>query len=284
MGLSVTFVSGPRRSGKSTIIETLLLGLYKRPPHYLRLASLAGDKRPPPADFKPDVRCAVRSARWLNYDENVIYEVLPEALHRIHRCDRYGAVVIEADADPHLRHVYPYDHRVFILPAPTSPAEVFRTPDEAADALRHVLDDTATFAREIYGMLDGDPSSIGGFPASSDGDPSSRSREPRPPWTLHQMYGFLNSPLGEELATRIQFKPDYHGLVESDLVLVNMGVGGISPGVDECARRIELVLARLRGPAARKNLLFCCDPLDPKDPLRRKLAKTLKELIHNPER
>jgi len=283
MGLSVTFVSGPRRCGKSRVIETLLLGLYKRPPHYLRLASLAGDKHPPPADFKPAGPCAVRSARWLNYDENVIYEVLPEALHRIHRCDRYGTVIIEADADPHLRHVYPYDRRLFILPAPSSPAEVFRTPSEAAEALRHVLDDTATFAREIYGMLDGDPSSSDGSPPAAHGDRPGRCREPRAPWTLPQMYGLLNSPLGEELATRIQFKPDYHGLVESDLVLINMGVGGMSPGVDECARRIELVLARLRGPAARKNLLFCCDPLDPRDPLRRKLAKALRDLLRAPD-
>jgi len=272
MGLTVTFVSGPRRSGKSTVIQAMLDEPCKRQPHYLRLAAVPGDKRPPPADVKPPGKCAVRSARWLDYDEDLIFEVLPEALTRIHKRDRNGAVLIEADADPHLRNAYPYDQRVFVMPAPRSLNEVFRTVQQAAQALRHVLDDTAAFASEIYGMLDGSP--VG------DDD----EHEERPAFTVSQMRGFLNSPLGDELATRIQFQPAYHGLVESDVVLINTGVGGMSPMVNECVHRIERLLARLRGPSARKSVVFCCDPLDPKDPLRKKLFKTLKMLLQDKDR
>ena len=268
MGLTVTFVSGPRRSGKSTIIQMMLDELYKKPPHYLRLAAAEGDKRQPPPDVKPAGNCGVHSARWLNYDAERIFEVLPEALTRIHCDDRNGSVLIEADADPNLRHVYPYDRRVFVMRAPESLSEVFRTVREAAEALRGVLDDTAAFAQEIYGMLDEGPL-----------DDAEGQREARPEFTLSQWRGFLNSPLGEELATRIQFQPAYHGLVESDAVVINTGVGGASATVDGCVHRLEKLLARLRGPSARKNVIFCCDPLDPKDPLRAKMLKRLAALV-----
>jgi hypothetical protein len=271
MGLIVTFVSGPRHAGKSTVIEALLTDLYKAPPHYLRLAQIDGDKKPPPRAASPPKQCGVGSARWLNYDRDLIFEVLPEALTRIHRQDRYGRVIIEADADPHLRHAYPYDRRIFVMPAPRSLREVFRSVREAATALQEVLDDTASFAREIYGMLDGD---------SADDE----GHEQRPEFTVRQLRGFLNSPLGDELATRIQFQPSYHGLVESDLVLINIGVGGTSSVVDECVRRIERVLARLRGQSARKQVVFCCDPVDPQDPLRKKLIKALKNLHRDQDR
>ncbi len=268
MGLSVTFVSGPRRSGKSTIIQMMLDELYRQPPHYLRLAALNGDKHRPPPDVATARDCGVRSARWLNYDQDRIFEILPEALTRIHRTDRCGSVLIEADADPNLRHVYPYDHRFFVMRAPESLCEVFRTPAQAAEALRGVLDDTTAFAREIYGMLgDGPP------------DEPESGREARAAFTPSQMCGFLHSPLGEELATRIQFQPAYHGLVESDAVVINTGVGGTSEVVDDCASRLETLLARLRGAAARKNAIFCCDPQDRKDPLRKKLLKQLLHLI-----
>ena len=270
MGLTVTFVSGPRRSGKSTIIQMMLDELYRKPPHYLRLAAIDGDKVQPPPDATPAMDCGVGSARWLNYDEERIFEVLPEALTRIHRADRYGSVLIEADADPHLRHVYPYDRRVFVMGGPESLSDVFRTVRQAAEALHDVLDDTATFAREIYGMLDGEPLS------EADSE-----REARPELTLSQMRGFLNSPLGEELATRIQFQPAYHGLVESDVVLINTGVGGASEVVDQCVHRLERLLARLRGPSARKSIIYCCDPMDLRDPLRKKVLKRLKELIRS---
>ncbi len=273
MGLTVTFVSGPRRSGKSTIIQMMLDELYGKPPHYLRLAAADGDKRQPPPNAKPATKCGVHTARWLNYDQDHVFEVLPEALTSIHQQDRQGSVLIEADADPHLRNVYPYDRRVFVMRAPVTLSEVFRSVRQAAAALEGVLDDTASFAHEIYGMLDD----------TAFGDADSQ-HEDRPEFTLRQMQGFLNSPLGEELATRIQFQPAYHGLVESDAVIINTGVGGTSEVVDECVKRLERLLARVRGPSARKDVIFCCDPLDSSDPLRAKVLERLKNLVTNESR
>jgi len=249
MGLSVTFVSGLRRSGKSAVIQAMVDRLYKRPPHYIRLVQAGSGKSP--AKAKPDKKheeCRVASARWLEYHEDRIFEILPEALNVIHKEDRFGAVVIEGDADAMLRCAYPYDHRVFVMPQPASVQEVFRDPKEAAKELRRALDDTAAFASEIFGLL-----------AQPQDDPP-EPHEDRPELSGTHMRGFLYSPLGDELATRIQLQQPYHGLVESDIIVVNTAIGEETASTSECLRRIDRLLTRLSGLTDRRGEMFACDP------------------------
>ena len=265
MGLTVAFVSGPSRTGKSTVIRAMLNGLCRRPPHYLRLKATNGSSKAPATIAVRTDGLQVASARWLNYHQDLIFEVLPEALAEIHRRDRYGVVLIEADADPQLRNAYPYDHRVFVMSAPRTMTEVFRSVSQAAQALRGVLDDTTAFVTEIYGLL--------------DEDGVEDEHEPRQPFTTRGLSGFLNSPLGEELATRIQFQPAYHGLAESDLVLINQGLADTSPTTLDCVTRIERLLERLRGPTAAKDVVFCCNLSDSRDPNRQRVLRRLGQLV-----
>lgn len=251
MGLCVTFISGPRRSGKSAVIRLMIDRVWKRPPHYIRLVERGSDKTPPKltpaATTTPThAECGVASAKWIEYNNDRIFEMLPEALAEIHKKDRYGSVVIEADADPNLRHAYPYDHRIFVMPMPATIQEVFRDPSRAAEELRRVLDDTQAFASEIFGL----------FTDPHDDEP----REERPDLTKTSMRGFVYSPLGDELATRIQLTPPYHGLVESDVIIVNNKVGDPTPETAACVRRIERLLERVRGVCNRRGELFLCDP------------------------
>lgn len=266
MGLGVTFVSGPRCSGKSTLIRRMIDRLYSAKPHYLRLVAADSDKRPPKPTGKPIAECGVASARWVDYDAEHVFEVLPDALTAIHRRDRFGSVIIEADADPNLRHAYPYDYRVFIMPTPATVTEVFRDPARAAEELKRVLDDTAAFASEIYGLF------------STNGQDEVDPSEERADMTDSQMRGFLYSPMGDELATRIQLRQPYHGLVESDVIVVNPGVGASGPESTECVRRIEKLLKRISGVTERHNKLFLCDPLDPDTRTCKKLLKALKPM------
>ena len=266
MGLRVTFVSGLRRSGKSAVIRTMIDKLWKKEPHYIRLAETGGDKRPPQQSAKPPPSCGVATARWLEYEADQIFEVLPAALAAIHRQDRYGSVVIEADADPVLRCAYPYDHRVFVMPVPNHVQDVFRDPSHAADELQRVLDDTAAFASEIFGLFAKDE--------EEDVEPS----EDRPDLTETQIRGFLYSPLGDELATRIQLQPPYHGLVESDVIIVNTATGKPGPKTDECLRRVERLLDRLSGCSEQRGKLFHCDPRDHNGKDCKKLLKALKPM------
>ena len=87
MGLSVTFVSGPRRSGKSAVIRTMIDRLWKQEPHYIRLAKTGGDKQPPKPRNKPPPNFGVATARWLEYEADHVFDVLPGALAIIHRRD-----------------------------------------------------------------------------------------------------------------------------------------------------------------------------------------------------
>ena len=89
----------------------------------------------------------------------------------------------------------------------------------------------------------------------------------------------MNSPLGDEIATRILLQPSYHGLLESDVIIVNTAVGGRSSVVDDCVRRLKRVLAHIKGPNSPKHLMFSCDPADPEDPRRAKLFAQLCTLL-----
>ena len=268
MAISVLFVSGPRRAGKSTVIQQVIETCEARSPHYLRLASRNGDKHQPADTPQPLANCGVASAKWISYDEDRVYEFLPTALGEIQHRDGCGLVIIEGDSDPLLRHAYPYDWRVFVMPAPERMSDVFRSAAQAAEAFSAALNDTAAFAGEIYGLVEenGDDFDLG-------------EHDSRTSLTASQVRGLMNTPLGHELATRILLQPSHHGLLDSDILIVNTAVGGTSAVVDGCVRRLEKVLDHLSGPMQSRRLLFACDPADPEDPLRAKLFSRLATLI-----
>lgn len=266
MGLCVTFVSGPKRCGKSALIRTMIDRLWQHRPHYIRLVETKGDKRRPQGAMQPSPKAGVASARLLEYDQERIFEILPAVLTEIHREDRFGSVAVEADSDPSLRCAYPYDHRVFVMPIPSKLDQVFRDPSRAAVELQRVLDDTASFASEIFGLFTEE--------GQSDPDPS----EERPDMTQAQMRNFLYSPLGDELATRIQLQPSYHGLVESDVIVVNTGVGRRSSESDECLLRVKRLLERARSDSEHAAQLFFFDPCVTSARPNKKLLAALKPM------
>ena len=111
----------------------------------------------------------------------------------------------------------------------------------------------------------------------TDVDPS----EDRPDLTDTQMRGFLHSPLGDELATRIQLKQPYHGLVESDVILVNAGAGESGPRTAECLRRIARLLKRVRGESGRRGEMFLCDPRNQNGKVVKRLLAALEPMCRS---
>lgn len=269
MGLSVTFVNGTRSSGKSTIIRAMIDRLWDAEPHYLRLVQAGSGKVAPKVAPERIPPCAIATARWLEYRSDNIFEILSDAMTEIYKKDRYGSVVLEADADPGLRHAYPYDHRLFVMPLPARIDSVFRAPKRAAEEFHRVLDDTAAFASEIFGLFKD--------PAQEDADPS----EDRPELTDTQMRGFVDSPLGDELATRIQLKQPYHGLVESDVIWVNATTGESGPQTAECLRRIERLLERVQGHSGRRARMFLCDPRNQNGKVVKRLFAALEPMCQS---
>ncbi len=265
MGLCVTFVSGVDRSGKSTLVRLVAQQVGKA--HYLRLTHRDDGACPPLKLCDPADKEQYQTSTWIAYDRERVFEILPDALAEIRRQDRHGRVLIEADSDTHLRHAYPYDHRVFVMAAPHELHEVFRTPNQAASAFKEVLNDTAMFASEIFGLFAGD--------SIADVD----AREERPELTASQMRAFLDTPLGDELASRIQLQPAYHGLTESDVVVINAPGAANGPAVQGCVERIEYLLRRIRKGGPLRTHLFACDLLSDTDPNRQRLVESLDRLV-----
>jgi hypothetical protein len=280
-------ISGPRRSGKSTLARFLAEHVLDRPPHYLRL-------QPAPdtytnavlvyqsADNDP-IGQSWSSAHLVSYTLDRLFETIPEGLRTVRRQDRDGFAVIEADAEPSLRHAYPYDYRVFIMSAPSDLYTVFRTPDAAAAALQQVLQDTAAFASEIFGLFDDemfdDNVGVEHYRPARSEHGSETSLE-RLNIAEAQIRHFISSPLGAEIASRIQLQPDYHALVEADVVIVNSKRLGRQRRevLDECVSRLQKLLSRIRQDARRQSVLYWGD-IRENDPTRRKLVQRLKQLL-----
>ncbi len=267
MGLTVTFVSGPRCTGKSALIRGMIDRLWKKEPHYIRLVRAGSGKRPPNTFQKPIPPCGVATARWLEYDAEHVFEVLPEGLTAIHQHDRNGSVVIEAEADPILRHAYPYDHRVFVMAMPAAVSEVFTDPSRAAEEFYRALDDTMAFASGVFGL-----------PADRIQDEVEPSEE-RSPLSDTTIGRILDTPGGEELAARVLLRQGYRALVESDVIVINPAVGERGPEGADCLQRIEQVLRRIRGEPERDGVLFLCDPRESNTKAHRKLDKALRRMF-----
>lgn len=281
-------ISGPSRSGKSTLARFIAGDVLDNPSHYLRLQPAPDMYTNAVLACEDEDRDAVgngwSSAHQVNYTLDRLFETIPEGLRAVRALERDGFAVIEGDAEPALRHAYPYDYRVFIMTAPRDVYTVFRAPEEASDALQQVLQDTAAFASEIFGLFEEDPfeDSVGVEhyrPAAEDYAGGSQVER------LHiaetQIRHFLSSPLGAEIASRIQLQPDYHALVEADVVVVNAKrVRRNRDVLDEVVSRLRKLLTRIRQDARRQSVLYWGD-IREDDAARRKLTQRLRQLLND---
>lgn len=286
MPLTTLMISGPPDGGKSTLARLITTHVMKeRPVHYLRLRQAADGHTnvvlPLERLEPPLLGSRMRSAHEVTYTSERAFETVPDGLREVRTLDRFGFTIIEADGDPALRHAYPYDFRVFVMPPPSELTEVFREPEAAARALHQVMQDTAAFASEIFGLFEGAglDDSTGVFyyrsPASAPSEENLEQLDIRE----SQVNQFLDSPLGAEIASRIQLEPDYHGLVESDVVVVNTGINNRSRVLDECVQRIEKLLARVRHDTRRHSVLYWGDITDMQDPTHGRLLRRLRDLF-----
>lgn len=281
-------ISGPSHSGKSTLARFVAEDVLERSCHYLRLQAAPDTHTNAVLTLDPeeciDIGDSWSSAHRVSYTLDRLFETIPEGLRTVRKIDRDGFAVLEADADPSLRHAYPYDYRVFIMTAPPDVYTVFRGPDEASEALQQVLQDTAAFASEIFGLFEDDPfeDSVGveHYRPSTE-EYVGGGRVERLNIAEAQIRHFLSSPLGAEIASRIQLQPDYHALVEADVVVVNAKRLGRKRAVlEECVSRLQKLLTRIRQDARRQSVLYWGD-IREDDMARRKLTTRLRQLLHD---
>jgi hypothetical protein len=288
MSVRSLLISGPRYSGKTTLSELLAELVLDLPAHYLRLH--------PASDAHTNAVIADALAHgengerlWasrhrVSYTLDRLFETIPDGLRLVRKLDRLGLAVIEADADPALRHAFPYDFRVFVMSAPADIYTVFRTPDAAGAALQQVLQDTAAFASEIFGLFEDEAfdDSLGVEHYRDTHGHSTGQKVEKLNIAEAQIRQFLNSPLGAEIASRIQLQPEYHALVEADVVIVNTGWldRDYREVLDECVARLQKLLTRIRQDARRQSVLYWGD-IREDDNARRKLMQRIRALLAN---
>lgn len=285
MPVETLLISGPSGGGKSALARLIATEVLDRRAHFIRMKAAcdghtnavvpweAAADGAPPGGWE--------SAFAVSYTPERVFETLPDALREVRKIDRYGFAIIEADADPALRHAYPYDYRIFVMPPPSDVHSVFRNTQEATRALQQVMQDTASFASEIFGLFNAacfdDAVGVSHHEAVAV-NPAQPAVE-RLDIAEAQVRGFLSSPLGVEIASRIQLQPEYHAVVESDVVVVNTGLGRGGEVMKECVRRVEKLLARVRHDARRSSILYWGNFLNGKDPTQKKLLKRLRCLL-----
>lgn len=285
MPLKTMLINGPTGGGKSTVARLIVREVLGRPIHMVRLQTAHDghtnaveqlDVCGPNADWASEHR--------VTYTPDRIFEIIQEGLRAVRRLEPAGFAVVEADADPAVRHAYPYDYRVFVMPAPADVHQVFREPQDAMVALQQVMQDTAAFASEIFGLFDADglDDSAGVHHSQTTLPrlvPGMADRFERLDIGEPQLRRFTCSPLGAEIASRIQLQPEYHAIVEADVVLIRTEPGDVGPALRECIRRVEKLLSRIRHDARQHSVLYWGELDRPKDPARPKLIRRLRELL-----
>jgi len=285
MPVDTIFISGPEGGGKSTVARMIGTQVLERPGHYLRICRANDDHTNAIVAVDPSGTDVVgkfwASRHDVIYTEDRVFETLPDGLRAVRSLESHAIAVIEANCDPVLRHAYPYHYRIFVMPAPDSIDTVFRNPSAAAVALKQVMQDTASFASEIFGLFDA--------AAMDDGAGVSHQKPVRAAPTGRtveqlevaetQLRQFVNSPIGVEIASRIQLQPEYHALVESDIVVINIGPKGKTPALRDCIKRLRKLLARIQHDARQQSVLYWGDVADGKDPANPRLIRRTRKLL-----
>jgi hypothetical protein len=273
MPVETLYLSGLSGCGKTTL-ACLITRALKRPAHLLRMRPAQDGHTNAILPEEDAVAPAWASVHKVFYTPDRVFETLPDALRLIRERERRPFILIEAEADPALRHAYPYDYRAFIMCPPADLHDVFRDESEAAAAMREVMQDTASFACEIFGLME---------PGGLDDTLDARTPEtpgPRVEETdSSQIAQFLDSPLGAEIAARIQLQPRFYALVESDIAVINTGRGGHQDHLEECTLRLDKLLAHVRHETRRHSILYSGNLSDPADPVQTQLAKRFETLF-----
>ncbi len=275
MHTSVVHVCGPRAAGKTLFCRRIagLVGVSHV--QHLRL-ELHAKSPSPRISVLGDALGGGLFSRNCRVNGPTIFEDVADLIQLAGREWR-GAVIMETDTTPCYRHAFPYDVRVFVLRPPPRPEAIFRSPEEAERAMELAMHDTGVFAAEIFGLGPG--------PHDSSENKAPRSAEantaelPRPecdemPW---------RPDVAADLALRFQLRPEYHSLMDSDLVLLNAAPPIDRKSAAACVERITALLETLRLRLNRLAWFAACDMGDDDDPRLLEGLERLSALMHRPD-
>lgn len=279
MPIKVVHIAGPPGSGKTTLARRLAARRNAGARHHLRLSGrpVAEPCAAQSREGVPTLRLSVPtdeldSSTTTTIDPELVFEKLPAEIQRLHKPKTSTTVFIETDAEPHFRHAYSYDARVFIMPCPTGLSDVFRSRKQAEEAVRRAMHDTRDFAEEIFGLT---------REARCDPPRDSIKRFDPPPVSERDrdVLAFIDAALGSRLAVQFMLQPCYHVLIDSDVVLLNLGVGPDGDAAEICAHRLQAIFEQLRREGSRPAWFAACEPADADDALSMQALLQIESLI-----
>jgi hypothetical protein len=276
-------IVGPPGSGKRSFASRLAPRLaLENPPKVLCLHRRPGAEQPVVACADDGDACAGLETFAVDYCPERVFEYLPVAIKAVRGRQKFCTTFVLAEPDPSLRYAFGYAGRVFLLPPTLTMHQVFRPAKEAALALQEVMQDTAAFASEIFGLFE--HGLLGAEDAATKTIVLGRDRTIREQVNLmpDDVRRFLATPLGVEIASRIQLQPTYHGLAESDVIVVNAGAVSDTAEADRALRSVEMFLARIADATARARPVFQCDFSDDDDPMLPAVLRALNPLLRPP--
>jgi hypothetical protein len=264
-------ILGPTGAGKAPLLAALAgehpghqwHRVHLEPGQQTRVESL-----PTPGDF---------AGCWqVRYRPEQVAATLPGLLHRIEKTAdaRPAVIAFSGQPDALLRHALAYDLRVFVMPPIDDETVLFRSTEQATDALRQILRDTSSFAREVTAMTGPDDPGM-------ELEHPSLSAELVGGDELHepQVREFLCGPLGAELAMRVHMQPAFGGIGDADIIVMNAAAGPRFSENNHCWQRLLGLLDRIRSTSHRAPLTCVCDLSDREDPcfvrVRQRMGKVV---------
>ena len=260
MPATILHISGPPQSGKTSIARRLAARLEPHKPHHVRLDTR--DRSTPPALRLASPLDEMASSTRRYVTPKLVFEEASEVLQAVAGDEDNAIIFVETDTQPCFRYACPYDVKVFVMRPPRSFEAVFRSSIETVSAIERAMDDTSEFAAELFG-LERDWQDSGILPAL---DPKMQRSSTG---TAQSVEEFLESDIGAEIATRLHLQPEYHTIIDSDVILLNLAAEHDTEVVLKCAEKIEALLNGLKRRLGRQNWFAACDPLDRNDPLSR---------------
>lgn len=212
------------------------------------------------------------STAHCSLNTNLVFEEVSEVLKAVAAADENAMIFVETDALPCFRHAYPYHAKVFLMTTPVSLGNIFRTPTETAGAIDKAMNDTAEFAAQIFGLEQSSHDSAV-LPAVDPGERKAYFG------SAQSVEEFLASDVGTEITSRMQLQPEYHSIIESDVVLLNEALGRNGDLTEQCAQRIETLLENLRLRLDRQPWFAVCDPADERDSLAQRALQKIEALL-----
>ncbi|MCB9853395.1 MAG: hypothetical protein H6819_09900 [Phycisphaerales bacterium] len=249
MSVAILHISGPQNAGKTATAIGFAEFRGKRPTYYLRLDT---EREGVPALRLSQPLPVVVEPRRLVTRPGVVFETLAAAVGEIAQQDADATVIVETDNEPCFRHAYPWHARVFCLPPVSEPRVVFRTRDQIAKAVKELMEDTRSFAAEMFGLEHG--------PGDSSMLPAVESKQILEADTTELLEEFLASEVGSDITFRMRLHTDYYAIMDSDVLVLSESSGAWNGPAAETAGMLRQLLEMSRARLGRNVIPVRCNP------------------------